>query len=126
MSGIKRFASDITYISDDNFDIDNSCDSDFKYIEYSCRETYENFSDYYADSDESENSFSIQDFRQWCKIDMQNVPPVCASFPLLGSPGLNFTATNDAIVLDYFEFFFEDVMLQVIVRDKHIHSAVHE
>ena len=33
MSGMKCFASDITYIPDDNSNIDSSSDSDFKYNE---------------------------------------------------------------------------------------------
>ena len=45
---------------------------------------------------------------------MQNVPPAPVSFPFLGNP--NFTMTNDATVLDYFEIFFADVMLQVVVK----------
>ncbi len=103
MSGRKRFASDITYIPDDTSDTDSSSDSDFKYIEDSYSETDENFSDSSEDSDESENSFSIQNIRQWCKIDMQNIPPSPALFPFLGNPGPNFTISNNATVLDYFE-----------------------
>ena len=64
---MKRFMSDITYIPDNNSNIDRSSDSDFKYIEFSSREMDENFSDYSVDSDECENSFSIQDVHQGVK-----------------------------------------------------------
>ena len=43
-----------TYIPGDNSNTDNSCDSDFKYIENSCNETDENFSDSSTDNDETE------------------------------------------------------------------------
>ena len=89
---MKSFASDITDIPDDNFDTDCSSGFDLKIVvEDSCSETDENFSDSSADSNESENSFSIQDVRQCFKIDMQNVPPVPALFPFLGNPGSNLS-----------------------------------
>ena len=56
---MNHFASDITYIPDDNADTDSS--SDFKQIEDSCSKTDKNFSDSLANSNESENSFFIQD-----------------------------------------------------------------
>ena len=62
--------------------------------------------DYSADSDESENSFSFQNVRQWCKIDVQNFLSAFASFRFLGDIGSNFTMVNDATVLYYFELFF--------------------
>ncbi|GBM21673.1 PiggyBac transposable element-derived protein 4 [Araneus ventricosus] len=117
MSGRKRFASDMTYVPDDISDTDSSSDSDSEYIDDIYSGTDENFSDSSVDSDESENSFSIQNARQWCKIDMQNIPPAPASFPFIGNPGPNFTMADDATVLDYFELFFDDVMLQIIVKE---------
>ncbi|GBM40883.1 hypothetical protein AVEN_14804-1 [Araneus ventricosus] len=105
MSGRKRFASDMTYVPDDISDTDSSSDSDSEYIDDIYSGTDENFSDSSVDSDESENSFSIQNARQWCKIDMQNIPPAPASFPFIGNPGRNFTMADDATVLDYFELF---------------------
>ncbi|CAL1264788.1 unnamed protein product [Larinioides sclopetarius] len=73
MFGRKRFGSDMTYVPDDISDTDSSSDSDSEYIDDIYSGTDENFSDSSVDSDESENSFSIQNARQWCKIDMQKI-----------------------------------------------------
>ena len=64
--------------------------------------TDKTFTDSSADCDESENSFSIQSFRHWCKIDMQIIAPAPASFPFLGDSGPNFTMANDATILNFF------------------------
>ena len=98
MNGIFR---NITYIPEDISDTDSSSDLDFKYIEDSYSKTDENFSDSSACSDESENSFSIQNIRQWCKIDLQDIPPAAVSFLFLCSSRPNFIMANDATDLDY-------------------------
>jgi len=105
----------MTYVPDDISDTDSSSDSDSEYIDDIYSGTDENFSDSSVDSDESENSFS--NARQLCKIDMQNIPTAPASFPFIGNPGPKFTMADDATVLDYFELFFDDVMLQIIVKE---------
>lgn len=48
---------------------------------------------------------------------MQNIPPALVSFSFLGNPRITFTMKNDATVLDDFEPFFDDLMLQVIVQE---------
>lgn len=117
MSRRKRFDSDKTYVPADISDTDISSVSDLVYIEDGYSETGDNFSDCSPDTDESEDSISIQTVRQWHKIDMQNIPSAPASFLFHGNPGKTFTMENYSIVLDYFEHLFDDVMLQIIVQE---------
>ncbi|GFX25968.1 piggyBac transposable element-derived protein 4 [Trichonephila clavipes] len=83
----KRSAIDSAYIPDDLSDSESdfSFDSDI------------NFSDCSSSSDESDHdSINLQSVRQWCKIDMKNIPPPP---PVLfrGNPGITVNIANNAI-----------------------------
>ncbi|GFW87232.1 hypothetical protein TNCV_5125841 [Trichonephila clavipes] len=82
MAARKRSAIDSVYIPDDLSD----SESDFSFE--SDRDI--NFSDSSSSSDESDHaSINLQSVRQWCKIDMKNVPPPPPSpVPFRGNPGI--------------------------------------
>ncbi|GFU52638.1 hypothetical protein TNCV_1688331 [Trichonephila clavipes] len=81
MAAIKRSVIESVYIPDDlsdsesNFSFDS--DSDI------------NFSDCSSSSDESDHdSINLQSVRQWCKIDMKNIPPPPLPVLFRGNPGI--------------------------------------
>ncbi|GFW80642.1 hypothetical protein TNCV_3234941 [Trichonephila clavipes] len=79
MAARKRSAIDSVYIPDDLSDSkrDFSCESDSDI----------NFSDCSSSSDESDHdSINLQSVRQWCKIDMKNIPPPTSPVPFRGNP----------------------------------------
>ncbi|GFU37452.1 hypothetical protein TNCV_4273971 [Trichonephila clavipes] len=85
MAARKRSAIDSMYIHDDllNSESDFSCDSDI------------NFSDCSPSSNESDqDSINLQSVRQWCKIDMKNIPP--PPVPFRGNPGITVNIANNA------------------------------
>ncbi|GFX52310.1 piggyBac transposable element-derived protein 4 [Trichonephila clavipes] len=91
MAARKRSAIDSVYIPDDLSDSESyfSFDSDSDI----------NFSNCSSSSDESDHdSINLQSVRQWCKIDMKNIPPPP---PVLfrGNPGLTVNIANNAILL---------------------------
>ncbi|GFX71550.1 hypothetical protein TNCV_2695381 [Trichonephila clavipes] len=68
MAARKRPAIDSVYIPDDLSD----SESDFSFVS----DSDINFSDCFCSSDESDHdSINLQSVRQWCKIDMKNIPP---------------------------------------------------
>ncbi|GFX57313.1 piggyBac transposable element-derived protein 4 [Trichonephila clavipes] len=122
MAARKRSAIDSVYISynlsdsESNFSFDN--DSDI------------NFSDCSSSSDESDHdSINLQSVRQWCKIDMKNIPPPLP-VPFRGNPGITVNIANIASILNYFELFFDDQILRMIVQEtnryaeQYIHKTV--
>ncbi|GFW70628.1 piggyBac transposable element-derived protein 4 [Trichonephila clavipes] len=87
MAARKRSAIDSVYIPNDLSDSDRyfSFDSDI------------NFWDCSSSSDVSDHdSINLQSVRQWCKIDMKNIPP-----PVLfrGNLGITVNIANNAILL---------------------------
>ncbi|GFW80913.1 hypothetical protein TNCV_3779932 [Trichonephila clavipes] len=79
MAARKRSAIDSMYILDHLSDSEShfSFDSDSDI----------NFSDCSSSSDESDHdSINLQSVRQWCKIDMKNIPP--PPVPFRGNPGI--------------------------------------
>ncbi|GFW26533.1 piggyBac transposable element-derived protein 4 [Trichonephila clavipes] len=120
MAARKRSAIDSVYIPDDLSDSESyfSFDSDI------------NFSDCSSSSDESDHdSINLQSVRQWCKIDMKNTP---LPSPLLfrGNPGITVNIAINASILNYFELFFDDQILRMIVQEtnryaeQYIHKTV--
>lgn len=78
MTGQKHLASDRTYFPGDLSNSENSisCFEDSDNSDIDC-----NLSDFSRESDESEdNSLTIQNVRQWHKIDMKIIPSSPASF----------------------------------------------
>ncbi|GFW64987.1 hypothetical protein TNCV_392531 [Trichonephila clavipes] len=68
MAARKRSAIDSVYIPDDLSD----SESDFSFDS----DSDVNFSECSSSSDESDHdSINLQSVRQWCKIDMKNIPP---------------------------------------------------
>ncbi|GFU16325.1 piggyBac transposable element-derived protein 4 [Trichonephila clavipes] len=121
MAARKRSAIDSVYIPDDLSD----SESDFSFES----DSDINFSDCSSSSDESDHdSINLQSVRQWCKIDMKNIspPPV----PFRGNPGITVNIANNASILNYFELFFDDQILRMIVQvtnryaEQYIHKTV--
>ncbi|GFS69276.1 HTH La-type RNA-binding domain-containing protein [Trichonephila clavipes] len=56
-----------------------------------------NFSDCSSSSDESDHdSINLQSVRQWCKIDMKNIPPPPPPVLFRGNPGITVNIANNA------------------------------
>ncbi|GFV30649.1 piggyBac transposable element-derived protein 4 [Trichonephila clavipes] len=88
----KRSAIDSVYIPDDLSD----SESDFSFDS----DSDINFSDCSSSSDESDHdSINLQSVRQWCKIDIKNIPPPPPSVPFHGNPGITVNVANNAILL---------------------------
>ena len=69
-------------------------------------------------SDESDHdSINLQSVRQWCKIDMKNIPSPPPLFPFSGNPGITVNIDSNASILRYFELFFDDKILRIIVQE---------
>ncbi|GFV72289.1 piggyBac transposable element-derived protein 4 [Trichonephila clavipes] len=88
MADRKSSAIDNVYIptdlSDSESDFSFDSDSDI------------NFSDCSSSSDESDHdSINLQSVRQWCKIDMKNIPPP-PPVPFRGNPGITVNEANNA------------------------------
>ncbi|GFU64632.1 piggyBac transposable element-derived protein 4 [Trichonephila clavipes] len=88
-----------------------------------------NFSDCSFSSDESDHdSINLQSVRQWCKIDLKNIPP--SPVPFHGNLGITVNIANNASILNYFELFFDDQILRMIVQEtigyveQYIHQTV--
>ncbi|GFV30639.1 hypothetical protein TNCV_2865781 [Trichonephila clavipes] len=76
-----------------------------------------NFSDCSSSSDESDHdSINLQSVRQWCKIDIKNIPPPPPSVPFHENPGITVNVANNASILNHFELFFDDQILRMIVK----------
>ncbi|GFW80914.1 piggyBac transposable element-derived protein 4 [Trichonephila clavipes] len=121
MAARKRSAIDSMYILDHLSDSEShfSFDSDSDI----------NFSDCSSSSDESDHdSINLQSVRQWCKIDMKNIPP--PPVPFRGNPGITVNIANNASILNYFELFLDDQILRMIVQEtnryakQYIHKTV--
>ncbi|GFU52113.1 piggyBac transposable element-derived protein 4 [Trichonephila clavipes] len=89
MAARKRSAVYSVYIPDDLSDSESDfsfdSDSDIK------------FSDSSSSSDESDHdSINLQSVRQWCKIDMKNIPPPPLPVPFRGNPGITVNIANNA------------------------------
>lgn len=123
MAARKRPLIDKMYIPDDlsdsesDFSLDSDSDIDF--------------SDCSSYSDESDHdSMNLQSVRQWCKIDMKNIPPPPPPVPFSGNPGITVNIANNASILNYFELFFDDQILRMIVQEtnryaqQYIHKTV--
>ncbi|GFV47940.1 piggyBac transposable element-derived protein 4 [Trichonephila clavipes] len=53
-----------------------------------------------SNCDESDHdSINLQSVRQWCKIDMKNIPPPPSPVPFRGNPGITVNIANNAILL---------------------------
>ncbi|GFX67677.1 piggyBac transposable element-derived protein 4 [Trichonephila clavipes] len=121
MAARKRSAIDSVYIPDDLSDSESNFSFDSDII----------FSDCSSSSDESDHdSINLQSVRQWCKIDMKNIPPPLLPVPFRGNPGITVNIANNASVLNYFELFFDDQILRMIVQEtnryaeQYIHKTV--
>ncbi|GFS69306.1 piggyBac transposable element-derived protein 4 [Trichonephila clavipes] len=112
MAPRKHSAIDSVYIPDDLSD----SESDFSF--YSDSDI--NFSDC--------SSSSLQSGMQWWKIDMKIIPP--PPVPFRGNPGITVNIAYNASILNYFELFFEDQILRMIVQEtnryaeQYIHKTV--
>ncbi|GFW14939.1 piggyBac transposable element-derived protein 4 [Trichonephila clavipes] len=121
MAARKRSAIDSVYIPDDLSD----SESDFSFDS----DSDINFSDCSSCSYESDHgSINLQSVRQWCKIDIKNIPP--PPVPFRGNPGITVNIANNASILNYFELFFNDQILRMIVQEtnryaeQYIHKTV--
>ncbi|GFT79811.1 hypothetical protein TNCV_4597411 [Trichonephila clavipes] len=86
MAARKRSAIDSLYILDDLSD----SESDFSFDS----DSDINVSDCSSSSDESDHDLiNLQSVRQWCKIDMKNIPPP-PPVPFLGNPGITVNIAN--------------------------------
>ncbi|GFV39459.1 uncharacterized protein TNCV_4796561 [Trichonephila clavipes] len=74
------------------------------------------------------DSINLQSVRQWCKIDMKNIPPPPPVL-LIGNPGITVNIANNASILNYFELFLM-IKLRMIVQEtnryaeQYIHKTV--
>ncbi|XP_035209422.1 piggyBac transposable element-derived protein 4-like [Stegodyphus dumicola] len=68
-----------------------------------------------SDSD-SESSCGITDVRDWCQINMQDIPPAPPRFPFHGDPGIKVSLTNEN-PLEYFELFADEEFIACIVNE---------
>lgn len=121
MAARKRSAIDRVYIPDSDSESDFSLDSDSDI----------DFSDCFSYSDKSDHdSMNLQSVRQWCKIDMKNIPSPPPLVPFSGNPGLTVNIANNASILSYFELLFDDQILRMIVQEtnryaqQYIHKTV--
>ncbi|GFT50513.1 piggyBac transposable element-derived protein 4 [Trichonephila clavipes] len=82
-----------------------------------------NFLDCSSSSDGSDHdSINLQSVRQWCKIDMKNIPHPPSSVPFRGNPGITVNIANNASILNYFELFFDDQILRMVVKETNRYS----
>ncbi|GFU43072.1 ERI1 exoribonuclease 3 [Trichonephila clavipes] len=89
MAARKRLEFDSVYIPDDLSD----SESDFSFESDSDL----NFSNCSSSSDESDHdSINLQSVRQWCKIDMKNIPPPPPPVLFRGNPGITVNIANNA------------------------------
>ncbi|GFX01486.1 piggyBac transposable element-derived protein 4 [Trichonephila clavipes] len=89
MAAGKRSAIDSVYIPDGLSD----SESDFSFE----NDSDINFSDCSSYSDESDHdSINLRSVRQWCKIDMKNIPPPTSPVPFRGNPGITVNIANNA------------------------------
>ena len=83
------------YIPDSDSKSDFSLDSD---IDVSDCSSYSDESDHY--------SINLQNVRQWCKIDMKNIPSSPPPYSFSGNPRITVIIANNVSILSYFELFF--------------------
>ncbi|GFU13863.1 piggyBac transposable element-derived protein 4 [Trichonephila clavipes] len=61
---------------------------------------------------------------------MKNIPPPTFPVPFRGNPGITVNIANNASILNYFELFFDDQVLRMIVQEtnryaeQYIHKTV--
>lgn len=83
----------------------------------------ENESD--TDSVDSDNS-SVIDLaaaRQWHEVRLQNLPPSPPRFPFQGTPGVEVVFDPDASILQYFENFFNDEVVNIICNETNRYAS---
>lgn len=83
----------------------------------------ENESD--TDSADSENSsvFDLAAARQWHEVRLENLPPIPPRFPFRGTPGVEVVFDPDASILQYFENFFNDEIVNIICTETNRYAS---
>lgn len=69
---------------------------------------------------------SVEDGRAWYPVNMNNIPPAPPRFPFLSNPGITVNISPDFRPLDYFELFFDQKMLEIVVNETNRFAEQHK
>ncbi|KFM57361.1 PiggyBac transposable element-derived protein 4, partial [Stegodyphus mimosarum] len=102
----------------DSYDDDYDCDTE----SLSSFESDEDFVHSISSSeDDSSDEEDFSSVRQWCIIDSSSHAP--SQFSFTGDVGMKACVTNISDLLEYFELFFTDEIINHIVTETNIFAA---
>ncbi|GBM92444.1 hypothetical protein AVEN_36055-1 [Araneus ventricosus] len=73
----------------------------------------DSYSSYSEISSKSDEDVSLDDARNWCRLDEDNLAPPLPRYPFTGNPGIKVQIYNSS-PLEFFGIFFDDGIVSYI------------